>query len=80
MEYRQLGGSGLMVPVLTLGTATFGGKGVFFGGWGDTQVEEATRLIDIALEAGMNFFDTADVYSDGHERGNPGQGDRRPPR
>jgi aryl-alcohol dehydrogenase-like predicted oxidoreductase len=65
MEYRQLGGSGLMVPVLCFGTATFGGKGDFFGGWGTTQVEEATRLVDIALDAGVNFFDTADVYSDG---------------
>ncbi len=65
MEYRQLGGSGLMVPVLSLGTATFGGSNPFFRGWGTTQVEEATRLVDIALEAGVNLFDTADVYSDG---------------
>jgi aryl-alcohol dehydrogenase-like predicted oxidoreductase len=65
MEYRQLGGSGLMVPVLTFGTATFGGKGDFFRGWGTTQLEEATRLVDIALDADVNFFDTADVYSDG---------------
>jgi aryl-alcohol dehydrogenase-like predicted oxidoreductase len=65
MEYRSLGGSGLMVPVLTLGTATFGGSNEFFRAWGTTQVEEATRLVDIALEAGVNFFDTADVYSSG---------------
>jgi aryl-alcohol dehydrogenase-like predicted oxidoreductase len=65
MEYRQLGGSGLIVPVLSLGTATFGGNNPFFRGWGTTQVQEATRLLDIALEAGVNLFDTADVYSDG---------------
>jgi aryl-alcohol dehydrogenase-like predicted oxidoreductase len=65
MEYRQLGGSGLKVPVLAFGTATFGGAGKFFSNWGNTQVEEATRLVDIALEAGLNFFDTADGYSNG---------------
>lgn len=65
MEYRQLGGSGLEVPVLSFGTATFGGGNDFFKAWGSTQVEEATRLIDICLEAGLNFFDTADVYSQG---------------
>lgn len=65
MEYRQLGGSGLKVPVLAFGTATFGGKGEFFSNWGTTQVQEAARLLDIALEAGVNLFDTADVYSGG---------------
>lgn len=65
MEYRQLGGSGLKVPVLAFGTATFGGGNEFFKQWGSTQVDEATRLVDIALEAGVNFFDTADVYSHG---------------
>ncbi len=65
MEYRQLGGSGLQVPVLSFGTATFGGGNDFFKAWGNTQVEEATRLIDICLEAGINLFDTADVYSQG---------------
>jgi len=65
MEYRQLGASGLLVPVLSFGTATFGGSGDFFKAWGNTQVEEATRLIDICLEAGVNFFDTADIYSQG---------------
>lgn len=63
MEYRQLGGSGLKVPVLSFGTATFAGEGE--KAWGNTQVEEATRLVDISLEAGMNFFDTADIYSAG---------------
>ncbi len=65
MEYRQLGGSGLMVPVLSFGTATFGGGNDFFKAWGSTDVKEATRLIDICLEAGVNLFDTADIYSDG---------------
>ncbi|GEO07017.1 aldo/keto reductase [Adhaeribacter aerolatus] len=65
MEYRQLGASGLFVPVLSFGTATFGGGTEFFKAWGSTQVTEATRLIDICLEAGVNFFDTADVYSQG---------------
>jgi aryl-alcohol dehydrogenase-like predicted oxidoreductase len=65
MEYRQLGRSGLMVPVLSFGTATFGGKGEFFKAWGSTDVKEATRLVDICLEHGVNFFDSADIYSTG---------------
>jgi aryl-alcohol dehydrogenase-like predicted oxidoreductase len=65
MEYRQLGGSGLKVPVLTLGTGTFGGKGELFAAWGNSGVPEATRLVDICLEAGLNMFDSADVYSAG---------------
>ncbi|MES2657408.1 MAG: aldo/keto reductase [Verrucomicrobiota bacterium] len=65
MEYRLLGGSGLKVPVLTLGTGTFGGEGPLFSAWGNTGVKEATRLIDISLEAGLCMFDTADVYSSG---------------
>jgi aryl-alcohol dehydrogenase-like predicted oxidoreductase len=63
MEYRQLGGAGLRVPVLSLGTATFGGTNEFFKRWGTTDVNEASHLIDISLEHGMNFFDTANVYS-----------------
>lgn len=65
MEFRFLGASGFKVPVLGLGTATFGGKGPFFSAWGNTDVEEARRLIDICLDAGVNLFDTADVYSAG---------------
>jgi aryl-alcohol dehydrogenase-like predicted oxidoreductase len=65
MEYRQLGGSGLMVPALSLGTGTFGGGSEFFKAWGNTNVKEATRLVDISLEAGLNMFDSADVYSGG---------------
>lgn len=65
MEYRQLGGSGLEVSVLSFGTATFGGSNEFFKAWGSTQVDEATRLVNLCLDAGINFFDTADIYSDG---------------
>jgi aryl-alcohol dehydrogenase-like predicted oxidoreductase len=65
MEYRKLGGSGLRVPALTFGTATFGGGNDFFKKWGDTDVQEATSLIDAALEMGCNLFDTADAYSNG---------------
>lgn len=65
MEYRQLGGSGLKVPALSLGTGTFGGRGNFFGAWGNSDVEEASRLIDMCLEVGLNLIDTADVYSRG---------------
>lgn len=65
MEFRQLGHSGLKVPVLSFGTGTFGGKGELFKDWGKTDVAEATKLLDICLEAGCNFFDTADVYSQG---------------
>ena len=65
MEYRQLGGSGLKVPALSFGAATFGGGNEFFRAWGSTDVQEARRLIDICLEAGVNLFDTADIYSDG---------------
>ncbi|MFD8086527.1 aldo/keto reductase [Kitasatospora sp. NPDC059722] len=65
MEYRQLGASGLKVPVLSLGTGTFGGRGPLFGAWGTTGDQEARRLLDIAIDAGVTMFDTADVYSDG---------------
>ena len=65
MEYRQLGGSGFKVPVLSLGTGTFGGAGDFFKGFGSSDVKEATRLVDIALDAGVNMFDSADGYSAG---------------
>jgi aryl-alcohol dehydrogenase-like predicted oxidoreductase len=65
MEYRFLGNSGFKVPALGFGAGTFGGKGPLFSAWGDTGEREAQRLIDICLDAGVNLFDTADVYSDG---------------
>ncbi len=64
MEYRQLGDSGLKVSVLTMGTMTFGGKGNF-AKVGNVSLEEVKRLIDIVADAGVNFIDTADVYSAG---------------
>lgn len=66
MEYRQLGGSGLKVPVLSLGTGTFGGNNELFRAFGTSDVAQATRLVDIALEAGLNLFDSADIYSSGN--------------
>ena len=66
MEYRQLGRSGLKVPELCFGCGTFGGSHEFFDAWGATSdVAEARKMVDICMEAGLNFFDTADVYSDG---------------
>jgi len=65
MEYRKLLGAGLNVPVLSFGTATFGGGNEFFKAWGSTDVNEATRLIDLCLDHGVNFFDTANGYSRG---------------
>lgn len=64
MEYRQLGRSGLKVPALTLGTGTFGGVGGFKS-WGEVGPDEATRLVDICLQAGLTMFDSADIYSRG---------------
>ncbi len=65
MEYRQLGGSGFKVPALSFGTGTFGGGGELFKAWGDSDVAEATRLVDICLDAGVTMFDSADIYSQG---------------
>jgi aryl-alcohol dehydrogenase-like predicted oxidoreductase len=65
MELRQLGASGFMVPALTLGTGTFGGGNEFFKAWGASDVAEATRLVDLCLEAGVSMFDSADGYSNG---------------
>jgi aryl-alcohol dehydrogenase-like predicted oxidoreductase len=64
MDYRQLGRSGLRVSALTLGTMTFGGRGNF-ANVGSTGVTDARRQVDLCLDAGVNLFDTADVYSDG---------------
>ncbi|MHC9294287.1 aldo/keto reductase [Mycobacterium sp. LTG2003] len=65
MEYRRVGNSGLTVSELSFGAATFGGRGEFFGAWGNTGIEQARALVDLCLESGITMFDTADVYSDG---------------
>lgn len=65
MEYRQLGHSGLKVSALSFGAGTFGGGNEFFRAWGNTTGDEATRLVDLCLDAGVNLFDVADVYSNG---------------
>lgn len=65
MDYRPLGKSGLKVPALSFGVGTFGGSGPLFSNWGQSDATEARRLVDICLEAGVNLFDTADIYSDG---------------
>jgi aryl-alcohol dehydrogenase-like predicted oxidoreductase len=65
LKYRSLGGSGLQIPALIFGTATFGGGNEFFRKWGSTDVKEATSLVDAAMEMGCTMFDTADAYSAG---------------
>ncbi|AEA64046.1 aldo/keto reductase [Burkholderia gladioli] len=65
MEYRHLGASGFKVPVLSFGTGTFGGKGELFQAWGETDVAEARKLVDICLDSGLTMFDSADIYSGG---------------
>jgi len=66
MEYRQLGKSGLKVPELCFGAGTFGGGNQFFDAWGATgDIAEAKKIVDICMDAGINMFDTADIYSDG---------------
>jgi aryl-alcohol dehydrogenase-like predicted oxidoreductase len=64
MQYRRLGRSGLFVSTLTLGTMTFGGQGGF-SKVGSTDVAGAKRQVDMCLDAGINLFDTANIYSDG---------------
>ena len=61
MEYRTLGKSGFRVPALSFGTGTFGGTGEFFKAWGSNDVTQATRMVDICLEAELNMFDSADI-------------------
>ena len=65
MEYRQLGRSGLKVPELCFGTGTFGAGNEFFKAVGETSEDQAKRMIDTCMDAGLNIFDTADTYSDG---------------
>jgi aryl-alcohol dehydrogenase-like predicted oxidoreductase len=65
MEFRHLGKSGFKVPLLSLGTGTFGGEGEFFKAWGGAGVPEATRMVDLCLDADLTMFDSADIYSSG---------------
>ena len=65
MEFRQLGRSGLKVPELCFGAGTFGANNEFFKAWSETSQEEADRIVGICMDAGLNFFDTADIYSNG---------------
>ena len=62
MEYRTLGGTGLKVSTHCLGT-------MMFGEWGNTDVDDCVGTIHAAIDGGINFVDTADVYSDGRVRG-----------
>jgi aryl-alcohol dehydrogenase-like predicted oxidoreductase len=65
MEYRRLGNSGLRISELSLGTMTFGTSGSSQAVLGSTTIADARRQVDIALDAGVNLIDTADVYADG---------------
>ena len=66
MEFRFLGNSGFSVPALTMGTVTFtDGSDEAFSSWGSSGVDDATRLVDICLDAGVCMFDCADIYTDG---------------
>ena len=80
MEYRQLGGSGLKVPALSFGTGTFGGKGEMFKAWGSSDVAEATRLLDICLDAGLNHVRQRRYLFGGRGGRNPGRRDQGPAR
>ena len=80
MDYRRLGASGFKVPVLSFGTGTFGGKGEFFSQWGSSDVAEATRLVDVCIDAGVTMFDSADIYSAGAAEEILGQAIRNHPR
>ena len=80
MEFRQLGKSVCRFRFLCFGTGTFGGGSEFFRAWGETDVKEATRLIEVCMEAGVNFFDTADVYSQGRPEEILGKAIRQAPR
>lgn len=65
MEYKTLGNSGLLVSTLCLGTMTFSGGEGMWGTIGNVQQTDADELIKASIDAGINFFDTADVYSEG---------------
>jgi len=64
MKYNQLGKTGVLVSELCLGTMTFGGKG-FWVPIGEVPQNEATQIVKLSVDAGINFIDTANVYSEG---------------
>ena len=65
MKYKKLGNTGLLVSELCLGTMTFGGSGGIWSAIGATKQEAANQIVKRSFEAGINFFDTANVYSEG---------------
>lgn len=65
MNYRNLGQSGLLVSEFGFGAGTFGGQGPIFSAWGQANLAEAQRMIDLCIDHGVNYFDTADAYSNG---------------
>jgi aryl-alcohol dehydrogenase-like predicted oxidoreductase len=73
MRYQKLGNTGLFVSELCLGTMTFGGEGGMWGKIGQLQQADAERLVGSALDAGINFIDTANVYSEGRSEEITGQ-------
>ena len=73
MRYKKFGNTGLFVSELCLGAMTFGGQDGLWGQIGQLQQEEANRLVGRALEAGVNFIDTADVYAEGRSETITGQ-------
>lgn len=64
MKYKQLGNTGVLVSELCLGTMTFGGRG-YWKAIGQLPQDEATQLVKTAIDQGINFFDTANAYSEG---------------
>lgn len=60
MKYRELGNTGMMISEVSFGTWAIGGA------WGETNDEDALSALEYAIDQGVNFFDTADVYGDGH--------------
>jgi len=80
MEYRRLGNSGLLVSVYSFGAMTFGDGSGTYANVGDTRGDEAGRQVDMCIDAGINLFDTADVYTNGQSEELLGQilGKRRP--
>ena len=73
MRYQKLGNTGLFVSELCLGTMTFGGEGGMWGKIGQLDQAQADKLVGSALDAGINFIDTANVYSEGRSEQITGQ-------